>query len=100
MNTIENLKLAIFEASKEKLIDKSLTDKMVSFCESADLSNSEDVAVLESMCDTLIAVSESVNKNEKPDIDANAKQIKLSIFESEASGEITAEERDTLLAMM
>ena len=52
------------------------------------------------MCDTLIAVSESVNKNEKPDIDANAKQIKLSIFESEASGEITAEERDTLLAMM
>lgn len=100
MNTIENLKLAIFEASKEKLIDQGLTDKMVSFCESADLSNAEDVALLESMCDTLIAVSESVKGNEKPDIDVNAKQIKLSIFESEASGEITAEERDVLLAMM
>lgn len=100
MNTIENLKLAIFEASKEKLIDKELTDKMVSFCESADLTNEEDVAVLESMCDTLITVSESSKESEKPDLDENAKQIKLTIFESEASGEITAEERDMLLAMM
>ena len=96
MNAVENLKLAIFEASEEKLIDKGLTDNMLSFCESADLNNPEDVKVLESMCDTLLAVSESVGENKK----SNTDSIKLAIFESEASGEITAEERDTLLAMM
>lgn len=96
MNAIENLKLAIFEASEEKLIDKTLTDDMLSFCESADLGDPEDVKVLESMCDTLLAVSESVGENKK----SNTDSIKLAIFESEASGEITAEERDTLLAMM
>ena len=122
MNPIDKLKLSIFEASADQLIDKDLTSDMLSFCESANLENEDDVKMLVEMTQTLINISESVNDcvsdtavveegvQEEPELlngehveessERDIAAIKLEIFESEMSGEITKEERDELLGML
>ena len=118
MNTIGKLKLAIYEAANENLIDKETSETMLSFCESADIDNVEDRKTLMEMTENLITATESANEPvaESPEPEVVVEEsatseetqferpsetsVKLAIFESEACGDITSEERDALLSLL
>ena len=89
MNKINTLKLAIHEAHAENIINSDKRDSMLTFCESVDLENAEDYGMFMEMTQELINIAEAKKTNE----------LKLTIFESEACGDITAEEREELLKM-
>ena len=90
MNKINTLKLAIHEAHAENIINSDKRDSMLTFCESVNLENAEDYDKFMEMTQELIDIAESKKTNE----------LKLTIFESEACGDITAEEREELLKML
>ena len=124
MDPIKRLKLAVFEASSEKLIDNETFKNMITFCENANLEDEDDQKIMVEMTDTLITLGESkvVTESatseegdveegeeevveegvsvEEPVVHMTTKEIALEIFESERNGEITAEERDELLSML
>lgn len=125
MKTIDKLKLAIFEAGNNGIIDEGKVKEMITVCESANMENQDDVNVLTKITEELISVTESVENPEAPVVEepvvpeeqpvqesvaeiqhkeetpsVNMTELKLEIFESEASGQITPEERDLLLGMM
>lgn len=100
MDPIKRLKLAVFEASSEKLIDNEIFDNMIAFCENANLEDEDDQKMMVEMTDTLIALGESKVVEEEPAVSMPVKEVALEIFESERNGEITAEERDELLNML
>jgi len=97
MDTISKLKLAVFEASNEKLIDNDFKERVISFCESADLYNPNDVDTLKEITDCLITITESANDTH---IDDDKSELISEIFESCSYGEITEDERDILLNMI
>ena len=99
MEHIKTLKLAVFEANAENLISDAKRDEMLSFCESADMNSPEDLVTFSEMVDELISIAEGSVVNENT-LEQNIKEIKLTIFESAAKGDITDEERDDLLAML
>lgn len=90
MNKINTLKLAIHEAHAENIINSDKRDSMLTFCESVNLENAEDYDKFMEMTQELINIAETKKTNE----------LKLTIFESEACGDITAEEREELLEML
>lgn len=90
MNKINTLKLAIHEACAENIISSDKRDSMLTFCESVDLENAEDYGKFMEMTQELINLAEAKKTNE----------LKLAIFESEACGDITAEEREELLKVL
>jgi len=125
MKTIDKLKLAIFEAGNNGIIDEGKVKEMITVCESANMENQDDVNALTKITEELISVTESVENPEAPVVEepvvpeeqpvqesvaeiqhkeetpsVNMTELKLEIFESEASGQITPEERDLLLSMM
>lgn len=125
MKTIDKLKLAIFEAGNNGIIDEGKVKEMITACESANMENQDDVNALTKITEELISVTESVENPEAPVVEepvvpeeqpvqesvaeiqhkeetpsVNMTELKLEIFESEASGQITPEERDLLLSMV
>ena len=57
MDIIDRVKLAVFEASKEELIDENTMYEMLSICESTDMDDIDDVHQLMETVDELIDVS-------------------------------------------
>ncbi len=125
MKTIDKLKLAIFEAGNNGFIDEGKVKEMITVCESANMENQDDVNALTKITEELISVTESVENPEAPVVEepvvpeeqpvqesvaeiqhkeetpsVNMTELKLEIFESEANGQITPEERDLLLSMV
>ena len=110
MKQTDVLKLAVFEAHSENLITDSKRDEMLTFCENADLNNRVDFDTFVEMTEELIAIGEAaiavddsegeIVKESVVDPETEYKKLKLNIFESEACGDITAEERNELLEML
>lgn len=117
MDNVQKVKLAVYETASKNLIDKDLSEEMLSFCESADLQNEDDVKMLSDITETLIAVAEAAEVsevNEPVEVEGSTEtpiteevepeltrdSIALEIFESEKTGQITADERDLLLSML
>lgn len=130
MDNVKRVKLAVFEAVNENLIDKDLSESMLNFCESADMQKEEDVKMLADITQTLINIKESVDATTEPtaeepvvegaseepvvenptseepvvesaiDEGFTRDEIALMIYESEKNGEITAEERAELFAKL
>lgn len=130
MDNVKRVKLAVFEAVDENLIDKDLSESMLNFCESADMQKEEDVKMLADITQTLINIKESVDATTEPTVEEpvvegaseepvvenstaeepvvesaidegfTRDEIALMIYESEKNGEITAEERAELFAKL
>jgi len=130
MDNVKRVKLAVFEAVDENLIDKDLSESMLNFCESADMQKEEDVKMLADITQTLINIKESVDATTEPTAEESVvegaseepvvenptaeesvvesaidegftrDEIALMIYESEKNGEITAEERAELFAKL
>ena len=96
MQVFDKIKLAVFEASKNNLIDKKATEELVNFCESADINNPNDRAVAGEILDILLELSESTDDDVEVPV-MTKEDIKLNIFESERCGDITKEEMEDLL---
>lgn len=61
MNNVQRVKLAVYEAANENLIDKDLSESMLNFCESADMRKEDDVKMLADITQTLINIKESAD---------------------------------------
>lgn len=93
MKTIDKIKLAAFEAAHEGLLGKDTMNEIVDFCESADLNNKDDLDVAMMVVDHLESV-----KN-VPDDSCKDALIK-NINESFESGDITEEEKNSLMELL
>lgn len=94
----DKVKLIVFEAEKDGVIDKDTCDTFTNFCEAADLDDGDDIQMLNDIVDFCEAAYDEDDDNNDGSLTADS--IKLAIYESAENGEITAEEKELLLAAM
>ena len=99
MNVLNKIKLAVFEAQENEIIDDNTAGQMINFCENADIDDPEDRALAADIVDTLTALTESVD-DEPANTGMSKEEIKLNIFESHRAGEITDEEMEDLMVRL
>lgn len=113
MDYISKLKLSVFESHDAGIIDDKTMTEMISVCESADIDNTEDREKLSDIVDRLIRANESADQdnedenNDDTEVNESVEEalkdltsLKLTIYESADSKEITTEERDILLSLL
>lgn len=97
MRTTDKLKLKVFEAENAGLINAEDAASYREFLESADETDPADRSICADICNALMEAAAPDPTNDAP---VDPTSVKLAIYESEANGEIDAEERDLLLSMM